>query len=70
MTSFGTIKKLGPGRYRVVHKNTNQHHTGTPCGYCGNGRRSDATGRPCSRCRLYAKPKAWEKKLRSTKAGP
>ncbi|KKN87355.1 hypothetical protein LCGC14_0258090 [marine sediment metagenome] len=68
MTSFGVAKKIGPNRYRVVHsKPKEQHHTGTPCGFCGNGRRSDARGLLCSRCRLYAKPKAWEKKQRARK---
>jgi hypothetical protein len=61
-TAFGTIKKLGPGHYRVIHRPPKkQHHSGTPCGYCGKGRRSDARGLLCSSCRLYAKPRAWEK---------
>jgi tRNA(Ile2) C34 agmatinyltransferase TiaS len=65
MTSFGTVKKLGPGHYLVVHKTkVNQHHSGTPCGYCGTGRRSDARGLLCSRCRQYSAPKKWEEKQR------
>lgn len=61
-THFGAIKKLAPGHYRVLHPpKRNQHYSGTPCGWCNKGRRSDARGLLCSSCRLYAEPKRWEK---------
>lgn len=60
MTHFGVAKKIGPNRYRVVFpKPREQHHNGTPCGFCGNGRRADAKGLLCSKCSVYAAPKKW-----------
>jgi hypothetical protein len=61
--SFGIVKKLAPGHYRIVHPpKKEQHHTGTPCGYCNKGRRADATGILCSSCKLYVEPRKWAEK--------
>lgn len=56
MSRHGDVIKIGPNRYRIVHRDygTGQVAQGRPCAYCGRPRTIRSRGLLCSQCRRVA----------------